>query len=221
MMVSITISLPEDVAVEALQKRAFEPENLIRLLRGDRPLAGTLSDGASPSMRSTPGERPSRPDPFRCSSDDERRLLVLFRSLESDHERSEILEEIAEGLMKLHFPDASTADFMPKADGLVPDGEIGEPWSSRNNVWEAIEAAGDSRTYLLGSSAWDREHVVPLFLARALRQIDEGFSWYRIPDEAFLGDYLTTWRWSIVNQLADAAATARQSQDDDRPPVGQ
>lgn len=199
-MVTISICIPEELAIAALQKRAFDPE-VLRQMLDSLPRGST---GASPARNPHASSLPP-PQGSSARTDDEKRLMALFRALESDGERSVLLEEIASKLLARHFPDKDVSDFMPSMDGLSPSGDLWDRGSSRNAVWMALDAVGDPRECLLGSSAFDEVEAVPRFLAGAERDIAQGVHWYRTPDADFLAEYLDQWRWTIVDALSAAA----------------
>lgn len=124
--------------------------------------------------------------PFRLS-DDELRLIQLFRALDSEPQRGGLLERLARDLFATRYPGRSVYDFMPQACGIDP-GTV---------IKSALEATGDPAAALLGTSARDDAQLIPQFaVAAAEAALDEGEDFDH--DESALRGYLEAWRWELV-----------------------
>ena len=133
-------------------------------------------------------------------SDDERRLVFLFRSLASEHERSDLLESLTASLLEKLFPDATLYDFMPTAAGIEPTGSIYDTSSIAHILYCGIEETGDPAV-LMGSSHWDEEEAIPRFAYGADRVATEQGSFFNYRED-FAREYLQAWRWEIVGAIA-------------------
>lgn len=134
-------------------------------------------------------------------SDDERRLVCLFRSLASEHERSDLLQSLMAGLLEKLLPDATVYDFMPSAAGIEPTGSIYDTSSIAHILYCGIEETGDPSAVLMGSSRWDEEEAIPRFAYGADQVATEQGSFFNYREE-FAREYLQAWRWEIVDAIA-------------------
>jgi hypothetical protein len=146
------------------------------------------------------------------ASDDEVRLISLFRALPSPHSRGEVLQSIASQLLEELLPDSTVYDFMPDAAGFEPRGDIYTPGTSAHIIFCAAEATGDPAAVLLGPSDCDATEAVPRFAAGASAEALEQGSWFRF-DEAFAREYIAAWRMEIVRALVEKRRNARSSDE--------
>jgi hypothetical protein len=130
-------------------------------------------------------------------SDDELRLIQLFRALDSETERNELLEKLGRTLLDVRLPGRSVYEFMPQACGIAPDGAIADPSSAAHVIHVALEATGAPLTTLLGSSSRDDAAVVPLFAVAAQQAAQEQGATFD-HDESDVRDYLEAWRWELI-----------------------
>lgn len=130
-------------------------------------------------------------------SDDEERLLTLFRALPSCHERSEVLQRITGDLMERFLPNYSVYDFMPDAAGIKPTGSRSDPSSMRYLIYNGIQETGEPTETLLGTADHDEGYHVSLFAYGASQiGLDQGCCFNF--DEEFARKYIWVWRWEIV-----------------------
>ncbi|MEP7314538.1 MAG: hypothetical protein ABI859_18285 [Pseudomonadota bacterium] len=134
--------------------------------------------------------------PIRLS-DDELRLIQLFRALDSDVERHDLLERLGRTLLDARLPGRSVYDFMPQACGIEPSGSIGDPSSVAHVIHAALEATGTPATTLLGSSARDDADLVPQFAIAAQEAAQKQGGTFE-HDESAVREYLEAWRWELV-----------------------
>jgi len=129
-------------------------------------------------------------------SDDELRLIQLFRALDSETERNELLETLGRTLLDARLPGRSVYEFMPQACGIEP-GSIADPLSAAHVIHAALEATGTPLTTLLGSSNRDDAAVVPQFTVAAQQAAQERGANFD-HDESDVREYLEAWRWELI-----------------------
>lgn len=134
-------------------------------------------------------------------SDDERRLLSLFRSLSSEHDRSHLLQSLTSQLLEELFPDRSVYDFMPHAAGIEPKGNVDDTSSIAHIIYCGINATGDPSETLMGSSASDEGEAIASFAHGASNAATMQGSFFTY-DSTFARDYIREWRWDIVTAIA-------------------
>jgi hypothetical protein len=151
-------------------------------------------------------------------SDDEARLLALYRSLPTDHERDELLRELTSQLFCAYFPDGTVYDHMPYAGGVEPRGHVHDRYSLSHILYCGIEETGEPYETLFGTSTWDKAYAIPRFAAGATAAASYQGSLYNYGVD-FAEEYIPAWRWEIVGaiQAASRAATknATETQEDD------
>ena len=135
-------------------------------------------------------------------SDDEFRLVSLYRALSSAHARSDLLRAMTSQLLEELLPGRSVYDFMPDAAGFEPRGDILTPGTSAHIIFCGAEATGDPDAVLTGASDWDSTEAVPRFAAGASAEATEQGSWFKF-NEAFAREYIEAWRQEIVCALID------------------
>lgn len=134
-------------------------------------------------------------------TDDEQRLLSLFRSLASEHDRSHLLESLTTKLLDELLPDRSVYDFMPEAAGIEPKGDVHDASSIAHVVYCGITETGDPLETLMGSSARDESEAIPRFSYGADMAATTQGSFFNYRSDC-AREYIHAWRWEIVSAIA-------------------
>lgn len=137
-------------------------------------------------------------------TDDELRLLSLFRSIPTTAGRSDFLSELCRNLLEHYYPDKTIYDFMPDDAGIEPRGSIHDPYSMAYIVYSAAQELGDPDDVLTGSDAFDTEEAIPRFAYGAEKAASEQgnlATW----GGKFAATYIREWRWELVRAIRECA----------------
>jgi hypothetical protein len=142
-------------------------------------------------------------------TDDERRLLSLFRSIPTTTGRSGLLSELCMSLLEHYHPGKTIYDFMPDDAGIEPGGSIHDPYSMAYIVYSAAQELGDPDDVLTGSDAFDTEEAIPRFAYGAEKAASEQGN-LAMWDIKFSARYISGWRWEIVRSIRESAAAPKE-----------
>lgn len=137
-------------------------------------------------------------------TDDERRLLSLFRSIPTSAGRGDLLSELCRTLLEHYYPGKTVYDFMPDAAGIEPRGSIHDPHSMAYIICSAAQELGDPDYVLTGSDAFDAEEAIPRFAygsAKAASEQGNLATW----GIEFAATYIRGWRWELVQAIRERA----------------
>lgn len=150
---------------------------------------------------------------FPRLSDDEMRLIVLFRSLASEVERNETLHKLGVRLFGRHFPDTTVYDFMPEAAGIEPSSSRFDTWTLSYVLYCAIEETGCPLETLFGSSCWDEEQAIPRFIYGAQSAAAKHGGFFVHYDEDFAREYISEWRWELLDAISLKSSEVKKGQE--------
>jgi hypothetical protein len=142
-------------------------------------------------------------------SDDEARLLALYRALHTNHERDELLRNLTNQRFFQHFPEGTVYDHMPCAGGVEPSGHVHDRYSLSHILYSGIEETGEPSETLFGTSTWDKDYAIPRFAAGATAAASYQGSLYNYGVD-FAEEYIPAWRWEIVGAIQAASRAEAQ-----------
>jgi hypothetical protein len=145
---------------------------------------------------------------------DERRLVKIFRCL-SPHERNELLAGATHSAMESLFPEKSIYDFMPDTGSMQMEGVeyLYHHGSFAYAIYSGMEETGEPTGYLLGSSDWDEEELIPRFIFATKRADEETGTWFDFEAD-FVREYIDDWRSEIVRRCTEEARRRKPHGDD-------